>query len=126
MPLMDKCVSTRGGAAETPRPTRPRPKGATPKTTTAKAAQKDYDLAEAVLLKVTQFKTMLATVAQFDKLGTKDYAALCAKVEARLTPELTSLYSQGYAGGSSSTKGMPLLEDLQTQDGPTASRCSRP
>ena len=78
-----------------------------------KSVTKEIDLAEQVLLSVSQFKGHLADDSQFVKVTTKQYNKLFKSLQDRLTTELTSLYSREYEGGPESTRGMAILERLQ-------------
>ena len=76
-------------------------------------SRKDLDVSEQVLLSFKQLKGHLADNGEVLKILPSKATALQTKVAARLTPELVHAYSAEYAGGSKTTRGMEILEELQ-------------
>jgi hypothetical protein len=76
-------------------------------------SRKDLDISEQVLLSFKQLKGHLADNEEVLKILPSKATALQTKVAARLSPELVLAYSAEYAGGSKTTRGMEILEELQ-------------
>ena len=79
----------------------------------ARGIVKEMDAGEQVCLLCRQTLGNLADDATCTTITPKAFLALLAKLQARLAPEMVRTYSQDYAGGPASTRGMQLLEDLR-------------
>ena len=66
---------------------------------------------QAILL-MTQFKNNIKDDEQFGKLKNKHFLDLQQKVDNRLTPDLTRMYSSEYGIDGSDSRGMHILEKL--------------
>lgn len=86
----------------------------TPKKATNLA--KECDISEKVHLSCEQMAKGLETDSTCSSVTVKACQALLAKLTARMTPELRSLYSSDYGGSASSfSRGMKVLEQLESK-----------
>ena len=75
---------------------------------------KELDASEKVSLGITQMLKKVEDDAQFSVVTQKTFASHLSKVEGRLTPELSILYTQGY-DGTNATPGVHMYEELEKQ-----------
>jgi hypothetical protein len=78
-----------------------------------RSTAKELDASEVVLMVVKHFKGHLADAKEITKISPKSFENMKMKLANRLTPELIRAYSVDYSGGSSLTRGMQILEQLQ-------------
>lgn len=86
---------------------------ASPNATAAKLA-KELDASEKVSLGITQMLKKVEDDAQIIAVTQKVFDSQMSKIESRLTPELSVLYTQGY-DGTTATPGVRVYEELDRQ-----------
>jgi hypothetical protein len=104
-------VSGPGPAKHTTKPM-PSP---SPNKKSAAGACKDMDLAEQVILACEQAMAHLADDNRLSSITPKSFAAVLARLNGRLAPDLVSTYSADYSGQPSETesRGMVILTKLR-------------
>ena len=107
-----KTATTTRAAGETPQ--KVRIKIEPPSDSKPGSTKKELDKSEQVLLEVRQFKDNIADDAQVPKLSQVKVLGLMTKLEARLTSDLIKIYTSDYSGGAAVSRGMNILEQLQT------------